>query len=305
MIVHDATPRISVLMITYKQEKVIGRTLDSLISQREYLYEICINDDCSPDGTWGIIQEYAQRYPELIKPVKNEKNVGIFENIELTWERPTGDIVYQLAGDDEAGNGYFKAVLDYIEENRIDYKNELFCIYGDYKEVESDGREIIFKNSMVLRHDVMKLKLRMLISNRSACFSRRVIEMFEKVSEGRSYNAELVQDNQLQLFVNKNYYIPVVGNIYYAGIGVSARMSREDHIANINEGYQRLVCFMKSHGHPFNRKDIAYIEFWKSYRSGKKLAMLKWYVKSIDLSLGLKGLNIERIIFVIKKRMFK
>ena len=40
------------------------------------------------------------------------QNVGIFENIEFTWTMPEGDLIYQLSGDDECGDGFFKAVLD-------------------------------------------------------------------------------------------------------------------------------------------------------------------------------------------------
>ena len=47
-------PKISVLVICYKQENVIRRAMDSLIAQKDYIYEICINDDKSPDKKWEI-----------------------------------------------------------------------------------------------------------------------------------------------------------------------------------------------------------------------------------------------------------
>ena len=53
----NSIPKISVLMITYNQEKIVRRALDSLIAQKDYLYEICINDDCSTDNTFQVIQE--------------------------------------------------------------------------------------------------------------------------------------------------------------------------------------------------------------------------------------------------------
>lgn len=298
-------PKISVLMISYNQEQVVGRALDSLLSQKDYLFEICINDDCSTDDTYNVLLEYQNRYPDLVKPVRNPHNLGIFQNVEARWERPTGDIIYNMSGDDEAGEDYFRQVLEFIKEKQIDYKNELFCIYGDYKEIEPDGSSIVYSNKLVEGRDALKLKVRKLLSNRSACFSKKVLDKFEKVSEGRSFNAELVQDVQLALFTEKNYYIPIVGNIYYAGIGVSTRMNKKERHDNIMEGYRRFVEFITAHGYIFDKKDLAFIEFMKAYRSKNKKQALKHYLASIDLSLGMKGLGLDRVLYVLKKKPSK
>lgn len=298
-------PRISVLMITYKQENLVGRALDSLLSQKDYIYEICINDDCSPDGTWNVLQQYAQQYPDLIKPVRNEHNLGIFENIEATWKRPTGDIIYRLAGDDECGKDYFRQVIEFIQKRGIDYKNELFCIYGDYKQINADGKSIVYRNNMIQQHDPVKLYVRKLLSNRSACYSNKVLEKFVKVSEGRSLGVEFVSECQLHLFAEHNYYIPVIGNIYYAQIGVSAHMSRSESKTSHIQTYDKLVAFLEQHGRPLDKKDRNYVKYMQAYRSKNTKQALKYYLKGIDLSLGLKGLQFRRILFVYFNRILK
>lgn len=219
-------PKISVLIISYKQEELIKRAIDSLLAQKDYIYEICISDDCSPDRTWEVLQNYDKQYPGLFNIHQNSKNVGIFENIEQSWKLPKGDIIYQLAGDDECGAGWFKSVIDYIIDNKIDYKNELFCVYGDYEVVFPNRDTIIFKNNLVKsNYYLLGLALRGLISNRSTCFSINVLRKFENVSMGRSHIAELIQDRQLQVFCEHNYYISKTGNRYYAEIGVSSSMN--------------------------------------------------------------------------------
>ena len=214
-------------------------------------------------------------------------------------------MVYDLAGDDVCPDGYFKAVFDFIAEKNIDWGNELFCIYGDYMEIEPDGSSIVFTNNLVEKHNVLKLKLRKLVSNRSACFSKKILDKFEKVSEGYSFNAESAQDSQLALFAEKNYYIPVLGNVYYAGIGISSRMSKAEHQENIFEGYNRMVDFVCRHGRSFDKKDLAFIEFMKAYSIGNRQKTFRYYFASIDFSLGFKGLELNRISFVIKKKMRK
>lgn len=298
-------PRISVYVISYNQEDVIRRAMDSLIEQKEYIYEICINDDCSTDRTFEILQEYEQKYPGLVKPVRNECNLGIFKNTEAVWHRLTGDIIHDVSGDDAAIPGYFKKVLDFIEEKKIDWKNELFCIYGDYMQIGADGTKTVFRNRLVKDNNAMKLKVRKLVSGRSACYSKKVLDKFEDVSDGRSFRVELAQDCQLQLFAEYNYYLPELGNIYYAEIGISSKMTQEEHMEDTLGGYDFFIEYLKKHGCQLDKKDMAFIDYMRSYRKGDMKQALKYYLKSIDLSLGWKGLGLDRIAYVIKKRLKK
>ena len=86
-------PKFSVAIITYNQEKFIGRALESVLVQKKWVYEIVICDDCSQDNNWNIIMDYYHKYPEIIRPFRNEKNLGIYGNIERTWQECTGDLI--------------------------------------------------------------------------------------------------------------------------------------------------------------------------------------------------------------------
>lgn len=297
-------PKISVLVICYKQEDVIRRAIDSLIQQRDYIYEICINDDKSPDRTWDIILDYQKRFPELIKPVQNNSNLGIFQNIEATWMRPTGDLIYQLSGDDECPDDYFKHIVNFVNENNVDYINEAICIYGDYEQINVDGSHIKYTNNMVNKAHPLKLKIRQLLCNRSACFSKIVLERHRDVSEGRSYIVELTQDAELQMYSDYNYYIPVLGNIYYAGIGVSKHFTKEEKIEHLRV-YDHFLKFCNENSINIDNCDRNYIEYMKCYRRGQIPRALIYYIKSIDISLGWKGLLLERMWFVFRNRILK
>lgn len=301
----NSIPKISVLMITYNQEKVVRRALDSLIAQKEYLYEICINDDCSTDNTYHILLDYNKKYPELVKPVKNEHNLGIFQNVEATWKRPIGNLITRLSGDDECGKGWFEQVYKFIAENNIDLDNDLFCIYGDYIQRNKDGAEVRYPNKLVSDTNAIKLKLRKLLYGRGACYSKKILDCFIPVSQGNSFNAELVQDCQLQFFPKRNYYIPFIANIYYAQIGISTRMKRTDYLVNVFEGYERFVKFVTEQGYVLDSKDLAFIEYMKAFRTGKKIKALVYYFLSIDFSLGISGLQLNRVVFVLKNRLLK
>ena len=292
-------------MITYNQEDVVRRALESLIAQKDYLYEICVNDDCSTDATFSILKEYEKKYPGLVKPIQNNPNLGIFQNIEATWKRPTGDIVTRLVGDDESPMGYYKKIIDFIEDNKIDYHNELFCIYCNHKQINANGKSITYKFPLAKEHDPIKLHVRKLISNRGACYNKKVIDRFVSVSVGRSYKAELLQEYQIHLFSDKSYYINETGNYYYAQIGVSSNLSKKDSRDSHIGSYEALVPFLENQGRPLDKKDLAFIDYMIAYRSRKWGKALIKYLLSIDFSLGVYGLQIHRIVFVLKNRFLK
>ena len=70
-------------------------------------------------------------------------------------------------------------MVDFIQVNGIDYKNELFCIYGDYRVLYPNGDSFVFKNDSVTKGiDPMRLSIRGIIGNRSSCFSSKVCHFY-------------------------------------------------------------------------------------------------------------------------------
>lgn len=59
---------LSVLVISHNQAHLIGRCLDSILSQKLNVnYEIVISDDASTDETWKVILDYQKTYPNIIR----------------------------------------------------------------------------------------------------------------------------------------------------------------------------------------------------------------------------------------------
>ena len=303
-------PKISVLVITYNQEDVISRAIESLLSQKEYIYEICVSDDCSKDRTWDILMNYDKKYPGLFKLNRNNPNLGIFENIEKTWTMPSGDIIYQLSGDDECGLGWFSKVIDYINKNQIDIENDAFSIYGDFKCIYPDGDSFVKRNVAVTSGiSPLRLSYRLIIGNRGTCFSKNVLNRFIKVSQGRSYVAESAQDRQIQMFSKKSYYIPCVANIYYANIGVSGHMKESDR-AERQAVEEYAMQIAQKEGFSINDVDKRYAKyrvfffaFLREKRLGNFLKMIWWFIISIDPELGKYNFSFKRSMFAVARRI--
>ena len=76
---NDPAPevRVSVLVTTYNHEPYIARALDGVLEQvGAQPWEVIVGDDCSTDGTRAIVRDYARRYPEVVRAVLPERNLG-------------------------------------------------------------------------------------------------------------------------------------------------------------------------------------------------------------------------------------
>lgn len=87
--------------MTYNQEKTISRTLNSILSQEiDFPMEIIIGDDASIDNTESVCKEYAAKYPEIIRYVRNSENKGLRDNYYDCLLMAKGEYIADVAGDD-------------------------------------------------------------------------------------------------------------------------------------------------------------------------------------------------------------
>lgn len=93
--------KVSVALITYNHAPYIRQALDSVLMQKtDFPFEIVIGEDCSMDGTREIINKYRNKYPELIRIVTAENNVGATKNVIRTLESCQEKYIALLEGDD-------------------------------------------------------------------------------------------------------------------------------------------------------------------------------------------------------------
>ncbi|MDE7136270.1 MAG: HAD-IIB family hydrolase, partial [Muribaculaceae bacterium] len=123
-------PVVSVLIITYNQHDTISRAIDSVLEQEtDYPYEILIGDDGSTDGTRRICEEYASRYPNLIRLMPEAPNKGMLRNYFDTLAAARGKYIADCAGDD-----------CWCDPRKIDMMTEILEKNPDVTAVFSDAR---------------------------------------------------------------------------------------------------------------------------------------------------------------------
>jgi glycosyltransferase involved in cell wall biosynthesis len=68
-------PLVSISCLTYNHGQFIRKCLDGFLMQKtNFQYEVLVHDDASTDNTRAIIEEYAQKHPDIIFPLFQEEN---------------------------------------------------------------------------------------------------------------------------------------------------------------------------------------------------------------------------------------
>lgn len=113
-------PKLSIVTTTYNQEKYIKQALDSFVSQKtNFQFEVIISDDCSTDSTRNIIKEYAKKYPDIIKPIFNERNLGAMDNLIETLSLVKSEYVALCDGDDYWTDEYkLQKQVDFLDAHK-------------------------------------------------------------------------------------------------------------------------------------------------------------------------------------------
>lgn len=111
--------KISACIITYNHEDFIIECLEGAISQKvNFEYEIVIGEDLSSDSTRQICINYVEKYPNLIRFIRREKNLGMSGNWIKTIKECEGEYIALCEGDDYWTDSYkLQRQVDFLEAN--------------------------------------------------------------------------------------------------------------------------------------------------------------------------------------------
>ena len=115
-------PLVTIACVIYNQEKYIDEAIDGFLMQKvSFPYEILIHDDASTDRTAKIINEYARKYQDIIKPLfqkDNQYSKGKKPFIDYVFPRAEGKYIALCEGDDYWTDPYkLQKQYDILEAN--------------------------------------------------------------------------------------------------------------------------------------------------------------------------------------------
>lgn len=182
--------RLSIIIPFYNVEQYIAQCLDSVYKQDipEEEYEVICVDDCSPDNTLQIVEEYAKNHKNLVI-VRNQFNRKLGGARNAGMEVATGKYVWFIDSDDFIEENCVGKLLAIAETEDLDMLHFNYVEYPDTskpdrKPLDTDvltGTEIFFDTNFIWYHDLVtawrKLYKRQFLIDSNIQFAEHI--MFE------------------------------------------------------------------------------------------------------------------------------
>lgn len=113
-------PKVSVIIPVYNVEKYLVRCLDSIMAQDYDDFEVICVNDCSPDSSEKILEDYKSRYPDKMHVLKNPENMGQGRSRINGLNYSTGQYIMFIDSDDYIKPDYIKTFINAIEKEKCE-----------------------------------------------------------------------------------------------------------------------------------------------------------------------------------------
>ena len=150
-------PLVSIAITTFNQKKYLEECIESCLSQIEDYrnIEIVISDDSSKDGTVEMLEDYREKYPDIIRIFLSKTNQGITINSNRSLMNCRGKYIAIIAGDDLMKKGKIAEQVKILESD-----STCGICYHDSEIFNSETGEVIAYSSNLsptISGDVKKL----------------------------------------------------------------------------------------------------------------------------------------------------
>lgn len=298
---------VSVYCMAYNHVDTIKQTIESIICQKtDFAFEILIHDDASDDGTADIIREYAEKYPDIIRPIFQNQNRFKDCNIYREYLNPIakGKLIAICEGDDY-----------WIDPNKLKRQAEFMLLNTDcsmtfhaVKQLTGDGKVSDFrplKSDGFVPVEQLIRRGGLFCPTVSLMFRRDVIENWPKFREMAD-----IYDYPLQLLsacMGRVYYFDFISGVYRFAVNNSWTAQRQNkvdikHLENETswvEEFNIYTCKKYEDAVNFHLAHLYITEYRKSFDKSVKLKA-KQYVSK----LGFRDkiiLNTAIVVFSVLK----
>lgn len=133
---HKTRPMVSIGLMTYNHGPFIGKAIESVLMQEvNFPYELVIAEDCSTDNTREVILSYKEKYPNVIRLLLQDENVGMKQNSNDLRRACWGKYRANLEGDDYwIDPAKLQKQVDFLESHP-----DFVAIGGDFICIDEKG----------------------------------------------------------------------------------------------------------------------------------------------------------------------
>lgn len=181
-------PLVTFLVAAFRQERFIAEAVSSALAQTYSPLEIVLSDDCSPDGTFAIMEALAAGYrgPHQVRVRRSDRNRGLTGHLnDVLWETRGRLVVFQ-AGDDASEPDRTEVLVD----RWLALGRPTCSLFSEYRGISEDGATLAVAGGEPFRSDASWQRLadrdRRIMGSYPGCtqaFTRDAFEFFGPLPE--------------------------------------------------------------------------------------------------------------------------
>lgn len=232
---------VTIRCMVYNHEPYIRECLEGFVMQKtNFRFEAIVHDDASTDGSAAIIREYAEKYPDIIKPIYQTENQYSKRDGSLRRilnEHTHGKYVALCEGDDYWIDPLkLQKQVDFLEANE-EYS---MCFHAD-KQLKPNGEFILHRPRPIKQEYTME---DVILGGGGFMATNSMVYKAELATENPEWRANApVGDLPLMLLLatkGKIGYINETMSVYrilasgsWSERMLSSRENRKKHIASV------------------------------------------------------------------------
>jgi len=263
---------VSIIVPIYNTEKYLRKCIDSLLNQNIDNYEILLINDSSPDNSQKIIEEYVNKYPNIVKGfIKENGGLGDTRNYAIPYAN--GQYLLFVDSDDYIKENCLKKLVYTMNENNLDILVFDFVkVYNNEKFIHEKSMNCISSTEYIL-------------STPNACnkmFRRNLFEKYQIQFPTEIWYEDLAVIPSLIKYTDKIGYINE--GIYYYQFRNNSIMNQNKYNPKILDMIKAIAILREHLGNQF-QEELEYLSLHHLfYGSSLKLLPLQRYAE-LDMCL--------------------
>lgn len=107
--------KVSIIMGIYNCAATLPEAIDSILAQTFTDWNLILCEDGSSDNTYEVAEGYRRKYPNQIKLLKNEHNMGLNHTLNRCLAAADGEYVARMDGDDISLSTRLEKEVDFLD----------------------------------------------------------------------------------------------------------------------------------------------------------------------------------------------
>jgi glycosyltransferase involved in cell wall biosynthesis len=175
-------------MVAYNVRPYIVQAIECVLSQKiNFPFELVIGEDCSSDGTRQIVYDFQKNYPNVIRIISSDQNVGLRKNYYRVFQASRGKYIAYCDSDDFwQREDKLQIQVDYLESHP-----ECGMVYSDYNWYYTKSGHTIY--------NFLK------ITGKSQIYSPKINDIVEKKVDIRTSTVVARRDLEKQLITSDSF----------------------------------------------------------------------------------------------------